>query len=587
MNFSDEQIRAVSFGDGPALVLAGPGSGKTAVITERTLRLVRDKKVKPGRVLVITFTKAAAEEMKQRYLAKAKPCEYGVCFGTFHAVFFRILRESRGAGKNSILKPEDRFALAERCYLRIRNGRHFSSDDIKALLSALGRRKTGKTDVYSGLPCTAEEFDAFCMDYTEALEERGLMDFDDILNECFSLLSRDKRVLEFWQGRFDYILVDEYQDINRVQYETTKLLAAPKNNLFAVGDDDQSIYAFRGADPSLTKRFMEDYPGAQVLILNRNFRSAACITKCTQALISHNRDRIKKKTKNDGEKKGRLELCSFEDRHEEYETLADLLKECKSGSKAVLYRTNGEPRALLKTLRDKNIEYDIRDEGAELYSHFITRDMLAYARLADGSLKREDFLRVCNRPERYIKRTIFEDETVNLARVREKCSFLGVKIEPFLELLEAIRGLDPFGVIMYVRQAAGYTEFIENLENAGDTDLSEILEEVQESARGSKCAADWERSLKHREGGKEAAPDAVKLMTFHASKGLEFDSVYIIDLNEGVSPHKSAGDDGIEEERRAAYVAMTRARTGLTLMYVKKRGGRYIPPSRFIKETGL
>ncbi len=597
MIFNTEQLKAIEHGEGPALVLAGPGSGKTAVITGRTERLVKQCNIKPRRVLVITFTKAAAEEMRQRYEKEAAPDKMGVCFGTFHSVFFKILRESAGYSVNSLIKPEKRNAVVRRAYEALKAGRSYSEDDIKRLTSEISRIKNGKRGRNGSLPCTEEEFSQIFREYDAFLSENGQMDFDDILKKCRDLLENNAEARKYWQDAFNYILVDEYQDINRIQYETVKLLAAPKNNLFVVGDDDQSIYAFRGAEPALAGTFLKDFPDAARIVLNRNYRSASCITKAALDLIGHNGGRFEKDIRA-ASGKGSIKALCFEDRSSEYEALADRLLLGGTAGSAVLFRTNRQPRVLADVLERHNIKYTLADRFASLYDHSITQDLFAYARIAEGSRSRTDFLRICNRPFRYIKREVFDSGQVDLSKLKEGAGSLRGDIAGLLDCVEAIKGLNPFGVVMYLVNAAGYGDYLkEYAEETGqdEEELADILEELKISAKDVKNCAEWEKKLKkdcgsaaERSGNRAKEDDAVSLMTFHAAKGLEFENVYIIDLNEGISPIKHATEtEMLEEERRAAYVAMTRAKTNLALMYVKKRGGRFVQPSRFIHEAGL
>ncbi|MBP5184963.1 MAG: ATP-dependent helicase, partial [Lachnospiraceae bacterium] len=461
MNLDPQQTKAVEHGDGPALVLAGPGSGKTAVITERTLRLVKKTKA-PRRVLVITFTKAAAKEMEERYNAKASVFERGVNFGTFHAVFFRILREAPAYRGVKIIRNEDRYATALRVFSKKCGSRRFANDDVNHFLSAVSRKKSGKQEDGTGLPISASEFDEASREYDKELERRGFIDFDDILTKCLSYLQNDVKALKRWREAFDYFLVDEYQDINRVQYDIIKLLAAPKNNLFVVGDDDQSIYAFRGAEPALAKEFLKDFPDAKTILLDRNYRSASCITRASLAVVKHNKERFEKKITADTQRKGKVESVCFEDRREEYEKLAEMLKAKGAESSAVLFRTNRQPAMLAHILEEKGVKFTVYGKLESLYTHHVTQDILAYARIAAGSAERADFLRICNRPERYIKRELFTNERVDLDELEKRAAARLEDVSPLVSDIKAIRGLDPYGVVMYVKKAAGYDEYLKN-----------------------------------------------------------------------------------------------------------------------------
>ncbi len=597
MNFNEEQLEAINHGTGPALVLAGPGSGKTAVITGRALRLVKECQVKPEELLVITFTKAAAEEMKQRYLKEAAYSEGGVCFGTFHAVFFRILRESTGLSQNALVKPSEQYRYVMERLNSLHPGRNYSAEDIKHILGEISHRKNGGRQMnLTNLVCTESEFNRLYEDYNRALREGGRIDFDDILLECHKLLANNSKVREHWQQAFRYILVDEFQDINQVQYETVRLLAARHGNLFAVGDDDQSIYAFRGAKPGLIEAFLEDYPKAKTVVLGKNYRSARCITRAANALIRYNTSHRNKAMSNPLEKSGRVEIREYEDRRAEYFAVVEELQkaEIPLAECAVLFRTHSEARGLAEELERKNIPFVLKEALQDLSNHRITRELMAYLKIAEGDRERRNYLLICNHPYRGITRECFPDSYVN-PEACLKAAKVGFreKLAYFFEEIKPLSGLEPYGAIYYIRKVLGYEAYLYEFaaqNGLNVEELLEILEFLQETATGAKNSSDWEDKLtrtfsEHVQRAGEKAGEGVRLMTFHASKGLEFRRVYLMDLNEGVAPLKHAKEEAaIEEERRAMYVAMTRAKEELLLNYTKKRGGRVVLPSRFIHE---
>lgn len=597
MIFNEEQIEAINHGTGPALVLAGPGSGKTAVITGRTLRLVREKKAKPEEILVITFTKAAAEEMKQRYLKEASYSESGVCFGTFHAVFFHILREGRGLQNNALIKTSEQYRIIYALLSEKNPGRAYSKEDVRRILGEISRRKSrGKVMESSGLPCSPEEFGRIYEAYQRILKSEGRIDFDDILLDCFELLKEKGEIREGWQKRFKYLLLDEFQDINLLQYETVRLLAAPENNLFAVGDDDQSIYAFRGAEPGLLDRFLQDYPRTHTVTLGKNYRSAPSISRAANAVIKNNLSHRRKDISN-LPKKGFVKLLEYDDRREEYQKLSELVKSSsfKPCEIAVLYRTNSITRGLAEVFEKAGIPFVLREDVPDLLSHHITRDILAYLKLAAGSRDRKEYLRICNHPYRGINRNFFPEELVSrtealrLLKQAERYRLLAL-----FEDIDKLSDLDPYGAMFMLRRMLGYEDYLAEYaekNSISKEELLEVLEELQENAEGVKTVAEFEEKLKktyaeHVKGREQRELSGVQLMTFHASKGLEFKQVFLVDLNEGIAPLKHAkSSEAVEEERRVVYVAMTRAEEELYLMHVKKRGGRFVQPSRFVLEA--
>lgn len=597
MEFNQEQKEAINHGNGPCMVLAGPGSGKTAVITGRIHRLVRELNVPAEQVLVITFTKAAAEEMRQRYLKTASPSDYGVAFGTFHAVFFKILRESDGVSGKSIITTSDQYKIISAALYALHPDHSYVREDFKRILSEISRRKSGMNtnDSRMGLPCTAAEFETVFERYILEMKKLAKMDFDDILSKCHALLQNNGEVRKLWQKRFRYILVDEFQDINRLQYDTVRLLAAPLNNLFAVGDDDQSIYAFRGAQPGLVDVFLDDYPDSKRIVLGKNYRSAPCITTAACSVIRHNASHRNKKITNALSKRGVAEVVVCEDRRGEYRKICEILKNTAVPFEetAVLFRTNMQPRGLAEQLYASGIPFSLKENLPDYSNHWITRDLMCFMKIAEGDRSRKLYLRICNRPERGIARESFPSEAVNPADcIKHAKDNQKKQLMHLFDGLSLLHGLDPYGACFYIRRALGYERFIDEYaynHGCDKADLFDLLEDLQESARDVKNCAEWEEKLKKTYGetaeknGETAS--SVKLMTFHASKGLEFEKVIIADANDGVTPLKAASTDAaIEEERRAFYVAMTRAKTELTVFYVKKRGGRIVLPSRFVNE---
>ena len=297
MAFHESQLQAIRHKDGPMLVLAGPGSGKTTVITHRIQYLVEEYRVEPGSILVITFTKAAAQEMKQRFQTLVEGRRFPVSFGTFHAVFFSILKYAYHYDASNIIREEQRIQIIRELMERYHVDVEDEADFVSGILSEISAVKGEMIDLnhYYSKNCSEELFKKLYQGYMEILLRQRLLDFDDMLVMCYELFTQRKDILAAWQQKYRYILVDEFQDINRVQYEIVRMLAAPENNLFIVGDDDQSIYRFRGAKPEIMLGFTKDYPQAKQTLLGINYRSTAQIVEAAGRLIRHNKTRYAKK----------------------------------------------------------------------------------------------------------------------------------------------------------------------------------------------------------------------------------------------------------------------------------------------------
>jgi len=614
MEFSKEQNEAITHGTGPMLVLAGPGSGKTAVIIRRVRHLTEALQVPEEHILVITFTKAAAEEMEQRY-QRLTGCtgQSKVCFSTFHALFFKILRESAGYTADSLLKESEKYAILRDVLYKLYPKRMFEKEQLQRILGEISRYKSrGRGDYIPSID--KELFEEVYSEYERRIRAEQRLDFDDMVRLSFRLLQEDKSVLRKWQARFRYILVDEYQDIDPQQYEAVKLLAGEAANLFVVGDDDQSIYAFRGAAPQLVGRFKKDFPKAKLTVLACNYRSHVNVTRAAARLIRENTQREEKRFTNHTTEKGVFRVEKYMDRAEEYKLLTERI--ATSGiplrEQAVLYRTNRQPGGLLMQLRKKNLPYRMQGRTNDLWEHWMTQDIAAYFRLAGGARERKEFLRIANRPVRFLPRDLFQDARIEQERLLRSLTgrydLQDIVRKLFFDI-EMLQKMNPFAAMHYIRKAIGYEDFLTTYaweQGIEKEELFDVLEEIADTTRTVETFEEWEQqmlqihALAGRNGGynkgrfsevsngrveRRGETDSLNLMTFHASKGLEFRRVYLIDLNEGLVPHRRAKTkEEIEEERRVLYVAMTRAKEELYLLYTEKRGGREIPPSRFLRE---
>lgn len=604
-SLTDAQRMAVSHGAGPMMVLAGPGSGKTMVITRRVRELIESRGVSPSNILVVTFTRAAARQMEERFTRMMDGRKGRVTFSTFHSIFFKIIQYAYGYQASNIIREEQKTAyikeLVRHCGLELQDEREFVSGIIAEISMVKGERID--LSHYYSANCPEEVFQKLYQGYQQMMAENRLIDFDDMQVYCYELFRARKDILEAWQNKYPYILVDEFQDICKIQYDILKMLAGQTGNLFIVGDDDQSIYRFRGSKPEIMLGFEKDFPGTEKVLLDRNFRCDANIVEASLRLIGHNQVRFPKKIR-----PARPPVCQvltrrFATAREQYNAIAVSLKECqnrgeKIGGTAVLFRTNRNAGGLVRQLMAYNIPFQMRDVTANLYDHWIAQDLMTYLYIARGDYSREHFLRISNRPNRYITRSVFTEAQVTfeqLYRFYEGKVWMEERIDRMEYDFKMLAKMAPYAAINYIRKAVGYETYLEEYaryRRMKPGELLDILEEIHENAKDFKNCEEWFRyierygeELKQQRQKQQEVSDGVVLSTIHASKGLEYDTVYIADVNEEIIPHKKAAQPAeIEEERRLFYVAMTRAKNHLYICCPGERYGHRQEPSRFVKE---
>ena len=605
--FNKAQKQAVEHNKGPMMVLAGPGAGKTLVITYRTKTLIEKYGVEPGKILVITFTKAAAEEMKVRFQNIMDGKYVPVRFGTFHAVFFSILKHAYHYTASNIIRESEK----KRILLEIVENMELDIEDLNEFIQdmeneiSLVKGEMLSLEHYFPMNCAKDIFQKVYTRYNQALQRRKLIDFDDMLVYCYELLTQRPDILKMWQQQFQYILIDEFQDINKVQYDIIRLLARPNNNLFIVGDDDQSIYRFRGAKPEIMLQFEEVYPSAKEVLLDVNYRSTACIVETASMVIAHNKTRFPKNIRTDNERGQEVAIREFEDLKQQNEKIIEKVREYqKQGMPlsqiAVLFRTNMQPRALIGKFMEYNIPFCVREQIPNIYEHWIAKDIIAYIKLAQGKRDRSLFLKVANRPKRYLSRQIFDTQEISFERLRlffEDKKWMQERLEQFEDDLSALSHMTPYAAINYIRKAIGYDEFLEEyaqFRHIKVEELYEILDELSDLAKPFQNYKEWfenmeqyalelEKQVKKKKDVQQE--DAVAFVTMHGSKGLEYDIVFIVDVNEGIIPHQKAVlEEDIEEERRMFYVAMTRAKKELYIYFAKERFCKEFTMSRFLAE---
>lgn len=607
MSLNPTQTEAVRHGAGPMLVLAGPGSGKTLVITQRTKHLIINQGVNPSEILVITFTKASAVEMKERFQRLMGEKKYPVNFGTFHAVFFNILKHAYGFHGGNIIREEQRHQLMREIITRMHLEYEDETEFIGELLGEVSLVKNSGIllEHYYSVNCAKEIFEQIYTAYDSKMKSLRLIDFDDMLVYCYELFSQRKDILSAWQQKFTYILIDEFQDINKIQFDIIKMLALPQNNLFVVGDDDQSIYRFRGAKPEIMLGFQTAYQNAAKVLLDVNYRCPRQVVEASLHLIAHNDQRFGKPIKPFQKAGNPVHYTIYEDQQQEGKAIIEqILKDCQNGrpykEMAVLFRTNVQPRLFMGLLLSYNIPFRTRDNIPNLYEHWITKDILTYIRLALGGRTRKDFLQIMNRPKRYITRESVEEETVALEVwadyfYRQKQPWVAERIEQLEADLRVLSRISPFAAINYIRMGIGYEEYLKeyaDYRRISAESLIEVLDELQDAAKEFKTYQTWfdhmeeyTKELQKQKKQQEQRSDCISLATLHSAKGLEIPVVYLIDVNEELMPYKKAVlDADLQEERRMFYVGVTRAKEKLYISSVKKYNGRELDVSRFVEE---
>ena len=620
MRFNDAQSRAVSHFKGPCMVLAGPGSGKTTVIVNRIRYLTEERNVPPEKILVITFTRTAAEEMKERYRILSDGNQ-GVFFGTFHALFFKILKIVYHYDYSNILTEEERYRIltSAASFAGISfDGEKDLISDISEEISRIKNSGEMRKD-YCPTSTDKESFLVIFREFERTLREEGKIDFDDMLLLTRRLFADRPEVLDFWREIYDYILIDEFQDICPLQYDLIKQIAFPKNNIFIVGDDDQSIYSFRGASPDIMMAFRKDFKSEknyESITLNVNYRCMGEIVTAGLNLIQRNKKRFNKELKSGRRvllSPGLIRFRSFPEIRKEYGYVVNMIEDLNAkgidySEMAVLYRTNMQPGALIAGLKAKNIPFTVRDAVSNIYEHWIAKNIFAYMELADYKDRDETgkwrrlFLPIANRPARYITRETMRRENLDLSVLymenRGK-SYVLERLDKLKYDLSMIKRLNPAAAVKYIRKAVGYDDFLKKYASGRnlDTDsLFEILEEIEASTAGFDTYTAWKAHIeeytmllkqKQKDRNRERET-GVSLLTFHSAKGTEYDTVFIIDASEDFTPYRQAGTrEEIEEERRMFYVAMTRAKNRLFVLHAEERFGRKYEVSRFVKEAGI
>ena len=585
------QARAIAHCFGPIQVLAGPGSGKTFTIVKRILNLINHQKIPPEKILVITFTKAAALEMQSRFLKEIRRSYSAVSFGTFHSIYYQMLSRSGYLSDFSLISEFDKIKILRKILNRLFPTQTFGISEYNEILNEISLVKNLELNDVS-----RERFHDIYEEYCDLLKEVRKIDFDDMILSCFEMFNQQEKILKKWQNYFSHLLVDEFQDINRLQYLVLKQIAAPRNNLFIVGDDDQSIYGFRGANPSVMQDFINDFPECEKVTLGTNYRSTNQIVTAASKVIILNKNRMPKEYQalRDG---GNPAMLKFLKREDEDNWLVKKVSEYPSASLkniAVILRTNHEVSVLAAKCIAQGIKVRTTEKVRDIFSHFTVMDILDYISFACGERERGRFLNIINKPMRYLSRRavaevesiITEQELINYYHDNAEAQ---TEICRFFTACERIKSMSPYLAINFIRQGIGYDRYLKERAKQGEfTEWMGICDELLESCRGYETFDEWLEMIKgakvlvndQKEEVKEKN-EGLNIITMHSSKGLEFQTVFLPHLNESIIPSpKALTDNQIEEERRLFYVAMTRAKEELYMTYTESTK---FMPSRFLE----
>ncbi|WP_073026506.1 ATP-dependent helicase [Lutispora thermophila] len=607
-----EQLEAVKHYKGPCLVIAGPGTGKTTVITHRVMHLIKEYRVKPNEILVITFTKAAAREMEERFckLPYYQKDYKRVAFGTFHSIFYRILRAYKGYRLENLLDEKEKYYVIKSIIKTL--GYDFYEDEqvIESIISEMSYmyNTLANIDDYEASSIDNAVFKSVFKEYEKYKYYNDKYDYDDMLVHCYKLLISNEEILNSIRAKYRYILIDEFQDINKVQFEIMRLIAYPDNNIFVVGDDDQSIYSFRGADAGIMIEFSRIYNTAVKITLRYNYRSCSAIINSAMSLISNNKNRYEKKFVTVKDMGINPLVVRVEDFEQEAKIICQkIIDHVNQGGSysefAVIHRTNLQSRAFIDAFTIANIPYVSYDGLASVYNHWLLKDILAYLKAAIGIDRRNSLIRIINKPNRYIPRYVIEenigkegDFLDNIAIYSSLNDFQRKSIYELKDSLCRIRSMTTSKAIKYIRGYIGYEEYIRDYAFAKSIDVKlfdELLDEINSSSESFAKINDYIEHVRiilesvDYKYNENRNTNAVSLMTMHKAKGLEFEQVFISGAVDGVVPYIK-GDDislsELEDERRLFYVAMTRAKRVLYIFVPKNRFSKKVYPSRFIRE---
>lgn len=608
--YNEAQIQAITTIQGPVMVISCAGSGKTTVILERTARILQ-LTGRPGRILVVTFSKAAATEMEERF--REKYGAGGVRFSTIHSICYSVLASTYGLKADAILKESERrqFFRSVQESLMTRGTEITEDFDefYQEITSVIGRvaSRAESSNISSNICDDAEKrkvYQRILEEYTVYKKQNRKVDFDDMILLCYRCLKGNSQVLAYWQGIFDYVLIDEYQDTSALQAQIFFLLCEKHRNLCVVGDDDQAIYGFRGADSSIFLKFQQQYPDCRKIFMTVNYRSLPQIVRRSAAVIGHNGQRFAKEFQTAREGSGKIQIIRCGSDLKQVEAVLRGVDEAmKKGlplkDMAVLYRVKREAALLVNRLLLEGIPFYTRELPLDIHKGMVYQDVMAYYRLANRIEMHGDLQRIINRPKRYLKQQLVRDCRLDRNQLYQACIRDAVSpgeydrindtVNRFFLDLRNLKGLSPSSFLEYLDKDMGYVESLKEYAEYRKISSEEMERDYAALAaetKGFQNMAQWLAYVEET-GSKGFVPDenGLYLSTFHGAKGLEWKKVWILSADEKVTPHLKEGEyQDIEEERRLFYVAMTRARDELQILTTsgKERGKRKM--SRFVEE---
>ena len=600
MAFTKEQEKAISSQARAVLVVAGPGSGKTTVLTERLVYLLKNA-ADSGSCLLLSFTRASSKEMALRFRKRGLS---GVSphFSTIHALCLSLLKEGRGVGKENLVNLYEKMDWISRYFLE----QGIAREEVEELLP----NYCNQISYFKSI--TEEERLAFLREeknenflplfqyYEMMRKKRSKLDFEDLLIEVLLELQKNTDLAELWKRRYTHILVDEFQDLSLIQYAILKGLAERGASLFVVGDEDQSIYGFRGASPDILFRFEKDFPFCEKIFLQDNFRSKEEIVELSSRLIGKNKERFRKNLFGRQGRGGRAKYYIVESTAEEGRLIVEHVETClKEGCRpeeiAILFRSKNQIPALLPEFLEQNIPVVVYEEVNNVFQHFIGKDILAYLRLGMNPENGSDLIQILSKPYRGLRREKILHENAGLKDLRDSVKTgREHRAVAALEMqLRTLSKLSPKEAVLFIRKEIGYEKYLEDFAKKKNRDFTEWWDGLEEITSMSENYPDLESffrfitefNRKALEKRRSEEGKGVRFMTYHSAKGLEFDEVFLPDCIEGVIPDGRAKKQGeLEEERRSFYVALTRARKGIHIYVTKTRYSKKTVPSRFIPE---
>lgn len=600
MGFTEAQKRAIESKARAVLVVAGPGSGKTTVLTERLVYLLKNG-AEAKSCLLLSFTRASSKEMALRF-AKRGIAGNSPHFSTIHALCLSLLREVRDIEREGLVNLYEKMDWLSAYFLE----KGIAREEVEELLLNYGNQIsyfksiTEEERMHFLREEKNEDFLPLFQYYEKMRKLRGKLDFEDLLIEVLLELQKNTRIADSWKSRFSYILVDEFQDLSLIQYAILKALSEKGASLFVVGDEDQSIYGFRGASPDILFRFAGDFPDCERIFLADNFRSKEEIVLLSRRLIGKNKKRFQKPLSGRRGRGGKAKYFLLETGVEEAVLLAEhvesLLREgCPPEEIAVLCRSKMQITPLLPGFMERGIPIVVVEELSNVFQHFIGKDILAYLRLAKNKESSQELVQILSKPYRGLRREKILHKDSGLSDLKRAAKTLKEReeTEKLEKHLEALSKLNPKEAILFIRKEIGYEKYLEDFAKKKNKDFTEWWESLEEITAMSEGYPDLDaffrfvtefnrRALERRKPEEEKG---IRFMTYHSAKGLEFDEVFLPDCIEGIIPDgRAKKPEEIEEERRSFYVALTRARKGIHIYVTKTRYSKKVYPSRFIPE---